>query len=815
MTSVPVRNHVSAFTAVTPATARKTDSDHPRPADRPNMPLALTCTHLSLTPMTPLTTTGRGNLVLSEEGQDRGECECGGRSPDSGNSSDRSDSPVSPHDHRHRNGVFRPWQTSNDLKTAKTSKTVPLHENPQERAAVTTSLVACEGTLHPQSVLTCNPEVYGSYSPYLAALLRPQLTFLAAASFQPSPFWAHAPAAATRLALSSLDKTAWDSFPASAALLHHQHLLNVHQYHRHGVHHHQQQQQFHGPLPNPLHEAVSKAQAALRGHPPPPHTLAHVTFNGHPHLHHHHPHHPARGKTMEAAPSLRHQVGLGVHRMDRESGGHVPGAGPVPPGPLGSGRGVYECFTCRKHFTTPHGLEVHVRRSHTGTRPYACDACNKTFGHSVSLAQHRVVHSQEKSFACPQCGKTFKRSSTLSTHLLIHSDTRPYPCPYCGKRFHQKSDMKKHTYIHTGEKPYKCTVCHKAFSQSSNLITHCRKHTGFKPFSCGRCTRSFQRKVDLRRHAETQHAEAVSSEIIAETSNEASSGENIEMPADGSTPRNECAEYDVTMSDEDGASSPRRGCGRVQRDVESARAWSPAGGRSLQGSMTLNPRARPSCYSLSQVPGKRPFPGPSANGRFFSGCPAVPPRLGQPAAPAQYVPASALSSLRDSVSVTFSSPVDPPNYSRRGNPASTREERPGEAERPTELAAADDRDGGSDVTDPGGENDSDEEEDDTGIDVDVVSPGSPEFLPREDPTRPHETSSLLASAETCTAGRSIFRPFSDAHSDSVGRHRPDYVTNANVRGCFHFDGPVHVSHARYSEGTQQQTQALDLQVKDR
>ncbi|XP_064324816.1 zinc finger protein Gfi-1b [Phalacrocorax carbo] len=167
---------------------------------------------------------------------------------------------------------------------------------------------------------------------------------------------------------------------------------------------------------------------------------------------------------------------------------------------------TYHCVKCNKVFSTPHGLEVHVRRSHSGTRPFACEVCGKTFGHAVSLEQHTSIHSQERSFECKMCGKTFKRSSTLSTHLLIHSDTRPYPCQYCGKRFHQKSDMKKHTYIHTGEKPHKCQVCGKAFSQSSNLITHSRKHTGFKPFSCELCAKGFQRKVDLRRHRETQHS---------------------------------------------------------------------------------------------------------------------------------------------------------------------------------------------------------------------------------------------------------------------------------------------------------------------
>ncbi|XP_037121283.1 zinc finger protein Gfi-1b [Syngnathus acus] len=167
---------------------------------------------------------------------------------------------------------------------------------------------------------------------------------------------------------------------------------------------------------------------------------------------------------------------------------------------------TYHCITCDKVFSTPHGLEVHVRRSHSGTRPFGCSICRKTFGHAVSLEQHMNVHSQEKSFECKMCGKSFKRSSTLSTHLLIHSDTRPYPCQFCGKRFHQKSDMKKHTYIHTGEKPHKCQVCGKAFSQSSNLITHSRKHTGFKPFGCAVCSKGFQRKVDLRRHQESQHS---------------------------------------------------------------------------------------------------------------------------------------------------------------------------------------------------------------------------------------------------------------------------------------------------------------------
>lgn len=162
---------------------------------------------------------------------------------------------------------------------------------------------------------------------------------------------------------------------------------------------------------------------------------------------------------------------------------------------------TFACKTCKKIFCTPHGLEVHVRRSHTSNRPYSCSTCGKTFSHFVSLTQHKKTHSSVRTFECKKCGKHFKRSSTLSTHMLIHADIRPFACVYCGKRFHQKSDMKKHTLVHTGEKPHECTYCGKCFSQSSNLITHSRKHMGFKPFACEVCGRAFYRKVDLRRHS--------------------------------------------------------------------------------------------------------------------------------------------------------------------------------------------------------------------------------------------------------------------------------------------------------------------------
>ena len=62
---------------------------------------------------------------------------------------------------------------------------------------------------------------------------------------------------------------------------------------------------------------------------------------------------------------------------------------PLNSATAGSASDAFSCIKCEKMFSTPHGLEVHARRSHNGKRPFACEICNKTFGHEISLSQHR------------------------------------------------------------------------------------------------------------------------------------------------------------------------------------------------------------------------------------------------------------------------------------------------------------------------------------------------------------------------------------------------------------------------------------------
>ena len=101
------------------------DSDVSRTSDLPIIPMALTCPHMTLTPMSSLMPHPRGDL--GEECHV--EAGSSGGSPDSGNGTDTPASPVSPH-------VFRPWlcedppagkPASTPQKTRKCFRSINVH----------------------------------------------------------------------------------------------------------------------------------------------------------------------------------------------------------------------------------------------------------------------------------------------------------------------------------------------------------------------------------------------------------------------------------------------------------------------------------------------------------------------------------------------------------------------------------------------------------------------------------------------------------------------------------------------------------------
>lgn len=161
----------------------------------------------------------------------------------------------------------------------------------------------------------------------------------------------------------------------------------------------------------------------------------------------------------------------------------------------------FKCESCPKTYKHWNTLKDHVRRRHTGARPYVCSTCGKGFIWGTALRYHQRIHNGDAPLSCNICGKNFIFPHYLTVHMKnTHTAERRFECKVCPARFKTGAALKRHMRIHSEKKQYTCTACGHGFTQASNLKTHMRTHTREKPFRCDRCDMRFPHHGTWKKH---------------------------------------------------------------------------------------------------------------------------------------------------------------------------------------------------------------------------------------------------------------------------------------------------------------------------
>ncbi|XP_061584691.1 zinc finger and BTB domain-containing protein 40 [Cololabis saira] len=142
----------------------------------------------------------------------------------------------------------------------------------------------------------------------------------------------------------------------------------------------------------------------------------------------------------------------------------------------------YVCRECGKGYSQASGLTVHLQTFHNVSEPHDCQKCCLSFS---SLEEHQK-HIQElhpKEFhKCNCCSKVLTSAALLEKHAASHTGSKPFSCELCSKSYQQLSGLWYHNRTnhpdvfarHTRQLKnlVQCDVCFKFFPSSASLTKH-------------------------------------------------------------------------------------------------------------------------------------------------------------------------------------------------------------------------------------------------------------------------------------------------------------------------------------------------------
>lgn len=194
-----------------------------------------------------------------------------------------------------------------------------------------------------------------------------------------------------------------------------------------------------------------------------------------------------------------------------------------------SAGGSLLCPYCGSRWRCKAVLEVHIRRQHTGVRPYHCQTCQVSFTDKNSLTRHLSTTKHLKA-AVQLSHKTSLSQSGLDEGgggVEVSSPWAMY-CDACNYGTNQKSHYKKHVNSNVHRRRVSgshdreevrgvaltCSYCKTTKYGQESLTRHMRKHFPTKSVKCGVCDKTYSSKILLQEHIVKTHPQLSQGRIL-------------------------------------------------------------------------------------------------------------------------------------------------------------------------------------------------------------------------------------------------------------------------------------------------------------
>ncbi|KAK2821035.1 hypothetical protein Q5P01_023994 [Channa striata] len=179
----------------------------------------------------------------------------------------------------------------------------------------------------------------------------------------------------------------------------------------------------------------------------------------------------------------------------------------------------YVCRECGKGYSQASGLTVHLHTFHNLSEPHDCQKCCLSFSTLEEHRQHIQEFHPKEFHKCPVCSKVFTSAALLDKHKVAHTGTKPFSCDICSKSYQQLSGLWYHNRTnhpdvfasHTRQLKtlVQCDVCFKFFPSAASVAKHqAADHQGSAAMlvHCAYCPAVMSGEDEMQEHISSQHA---------------------------------------------------------------------------------------------------------------------------------------------------------------------------------------------------------------------------------------------------------------------------------------------------------------------